>query len=380
MKQKQLLSVTNIFLITLKFILSVLSYLGNLNFYDIIFMYMRNKNNPLVSIVIPAHNEEKWINICIQSFLNQTYKNIEIIVINDASIDKTLEILKKYLRIKVISFNKNQGEAMARTTGVKHSNGNIILQTDADAEYPKDFIQIAVNEFSKNKKISGISLGEIKVHKNQKGIIADYWRIKRKASFLSKQNCKKLATGCVFIKNVVYDKIGYYDSKMIAGTDVDFSQRMINDHLDIKWLPQLFIRHADPAGLNIFIKRIYNGAKFTRFYLEKYELWLNRWGKITFILRNMLLSFLPIYLLLGLINKWWFLILIIIFSLESFGPLFFLFEQRTMWIQAIKQKKILLFFLIPFILFLQIRASAYGKLYALFFPDKVKKSVTFDIN
>ena len=68
------------------------------------------KSNPLVSVVIPVHNGEKYIKESIDSCLNQTYKNIEIIVVDDKSEDRTLEILKEYgQKLTVIPVEKQNG-------------------------------------------------------------------------------------------------------------------------------------------------------------------------------------------------------------------------------------------------------------------------------
>lgn len=340
----------------------------------------RNNKKPLVSIIIPVHNEEKWINICVKSFLNQTYPKTEIIIVNDASCDKTLKILKKFdSKIKITSFIKNRGEARARTVGAKESKGDIIIQTDADAAYPRNFVEIALGYFKENPEIAGLALGEIKVHKNQQGLIANYWRVKRKSSFLAKEKADKKVTGCVVIKKYVYNKIGYYDPKMIAGTDVDFANRMTQQGYKIFWAKDLYIEHADPTLLKIFLKRIYNGAKFTKNFQIRWGLWPKGLGMFLLIIRNLLASFLPLFIILGFYNHWWLSVALMVFSLESFGPLIFLFEQRTMWFLSLKQKKWLLFFIMPFILFLQLRASAYGKLSAIIFPDSVQKSFTFDV-
>ena len=112
-----------------------------------------------VSIIIPAHNEEEWIFGCIQSFLDQTYKNIEIIVINDNSTDNTETVVKKINNVKLYSFKEPLGEAMARSVGVRSSAGEIIVQTDADAVYPSDFVEKAVRFLEKNNGLIVITLG-----------------------------------------------------------------------------------------------------------------------------------------------------------------------------------------------------------------------------
>lgn len=91
------------------------------------------KSNPLVSIVIPVHNGEKYIKESIDSCLNQTYKNIEIIVVDDKSEDRTLEILKEYgQKLTVIPVEKQNGLGNVINIGIRESKGKYIARMDAD--------------------------------------------------------------------------------------------------------------------------------------------------------------------------------------------------------------------------------------------------------
>lgn len=100
--------------------------------------------NDLVSIIIPIYNAEKWLDRCISSVINQTYQNIEIILVNDGSIDSSGEICKKYCeldkRVKYY-FQCNQGVAKVRKNGAKFASGKYIGFVDADDYIDADFYQ-----------------------------------------------------------------------------------------------------------------------------------------------------------------------------------------------------------------------------------------------
>ncbi len=90
-------------------------------------------DNPLVSVVIPVHNGEKYIKESINSCLNQTYTNIEIVVVDDASTDSTVELLKEYgNQINVISVEKQNGLGNVINIGIRASKGKYIARMDAD--------------------------------------------------------------------------------------------------------------------------------------------------------------------------------------------------------------------------------------------------------
>ena len=91
---------------------------------------------PKISIIIPVYNCEKYLNQCINSICSQTLEDIEIILINDALTDNSLEILKFYekqdKRIKVINLKDNYGPGKVRNIGLKHANGKYIGFVDSD--------------------------------------------------------------------------------------------------------------------------------------------------------------------------------------------------------------------------------------------------------
>lgn len=98
----------------------------------------------LVSIIIPVYNGEKFINRCVNSLLNQTYKNFEIILINDGSVDDSLKIIKDYAKKyeNIVCINqKNQGASIARNNGIKKANGQYIVFVDADDYVNSDYLE-----------------------------------------------------------------------------------------------------------------------------------------------------------------------------------------------------------------------------------------------
>lgn len=99
--------------------------------------------NYKISIIIPAYNVSLYIKKCVESVINQTYKNIEIIVVNDGSTDNTGQILDnlslKDKRIKIVH-QKNLGVSSARNTGLEFATGDFVTFVDGDDYLAKDFI------------------------------------------------------------------------------------------------------------------------------------------------------------------------------------------------------------------------------------------------
>ena len=89
-----------------------------------------------ISIIIPVYNAQDYLKRCLNSVLNQKFKDFEAICINDGSTDSSFEILREYSkkdsRIKVIGFNQNQGASIARNTGIKEARGKYLGFMDCD--------------------------------------------------------------------------------------------------------------------------------------------------------------------------------------------------------------------------------------------------------
>lgn len=104
---------------------------------------------PKISVIIPVYNGEKYIQRCIDSVFNQTYSNVEIIVVNDGSTDNTENILKSYSNIVLIN-KKNEGVSRARNTGLSLATGDYVYFCDADDYLEKDAFEILVKEYAES--------------------------------------------------------------------------------------------------------------------------------------------------------------------------------------------------------------------------------------
>lgn len=109
-------------------------------------------SNQLVSIVITTHNRENLLQRAIESVLSQTYKHIEIIIIDDGSRDNTEKVIKKYMQqhknIKYIKHEKALGGNAARNSGIRAASGKFIAGLDDDDEFTPDRIQVLIDNYS----------------------------------------------------------------------------------------------------------------------------------------------------------------------------------------------------------------------------------------
>lgn len=109
---------------------------------------------PKISIVVPVYNVEQYIKKCLESLVRQTFKDIEIIIIDDGSPDESYKIYEQYAdrddRIKIIK-KKNEGVSEARNTGIQNASGDFLMFVDSDDWMEPDGCEILYNEYLKNK-------------------------------------------------------------------------------------------------------------------------------------------------------------------------------------------------------------------------------------
>ena len=111
---------------------------------------------PLVSIIIPVFNSAETIHRSLNSVLKQTYKNFEIIIIDDCSTDSTINIIQTYddKRINILKHSENKGASYARNTGIKNSKGEYLAFLDSDDEWLPNKLAEQMQLFNTNKHIA----------------------------------------------------------------------------------------------------------------------------------------------------------------------------------------------------------------------------------
>lgn len=130
------------------------SFADNYRLYDAKSEFNRRDElmiTPLISIIVPVYNTEKYLSNCIESLLRQTYTNLEIWLIDDGSTDRSLEICKQYAstdtRLK-ICHQENQGVGAARNSGMKCAHGDYICFVDSDDYVDNHYIEILYKDIS----------------------------------------------------------------------------------------------------------------------------------------------------------------------------------------------------------------------------------------
>ncbi|MDX1774869.1 glycosyltransferase family 2 protein [Oceanihabitans sediminis] len=133
--------------------------------------------NPLISVITPVHNSEKYISDTIISVQNQTYKNWEMILIDDCSFDNSVNIIEEFIkidsRISLIKNDKNSGAAITRNKGITAASGEFITFIDADDIWFPKFMETSLN-FCLNNNYEFVFSSYKRYDENLKPLIADF--------------------------------------------------------------------------------------------------------------------------------------------------------------------------------------------------------------
>lgn len=187
-------------------------------------------DNPLVSVIIPTYNRGDLIEYTINSVLNQSYQNFEIIIMDDGSTDNTKSVVKRIKDERLIyKWQKNSGKpASARNSGLKLAKGEFIAFLDSDDIWFNKKLEIQIKEFKKNPDIHMLSTNVVLFRKNYYEI---FLNIKRNKKIPFKELIKKniIATSSVMLRRVVIEKVGYFDEdvKLKAVEDYEYWLRIL---------------------------------------------------------------------------------------------------------------------------------------------------------
>ena len=177
-----------------------------------------------VSVIIPTHNRAELLRAAITSVLNQTYQEFEIIVVDDASTDKTREVVASFHdgRIKYIRHEVNKGDAGSRNTGIRNSSGDFLAFLDDDDEWLPEKLQMQVGLLRNSpEKVGGVYTGSLRIDKTTGKIFAVNNAGKRGDLFQEMFRHNLIPTPCVLLRRECFERVGLFDERMPCCSDAD---------------------------------------------------------------------------------------------------------------------------------------------------------------
>tara|TARA_B100001564_G_scaffold57582_1_gene44280 strand:- start:4132 stop:5070 length:939 start_codon:yes stop_codon:yes gene_type:complete len=191
---------------------------------------------PFFSIIIPLYNKEKFIEKTIQSALNQTFLDFELIIVNDGSTDGSLELVKvfKDRRIKIYTI-PNGGVSKARNFGIQKANANLIALLDADDLWKSSHLEELYNLRNAHPNCGLYAMGYTKKFDNANPINAHFFKHENYngivPDFFSASTVDCLAwTSAVMIPKEIFKNIGYFNEGLKSGQDTEMWIRIALDY------------------------------------------------------------------------------------------------------------------------------------------------------
>lgn len=202
---------------------------------------MNIKNSPKVSVIIPLYNQQQYVGEAIESILNQTYPNIEIIVVNDGSTDNPLSVLEKYKNNIILINQENKGLAAARNAGLKKCSGEYIQFLDADDFLHKDKIKLQL-EFSEilDNIVSYCEITQYD-HESQRAYLRYIGEVKDMfPMYYDFWDIYPTPIHSLLIKKEIFKKFGLFDEELKACEDRYFLSKLATAGVNFEYFP--FIR------------------------------------------------------------------------------------------------------------------------------------------
>lgn len=250
--------------------------------------------NPIISVVIPVYNCEKYISRCIDSVLMQKFKNFELILVDDGSLDNTSRICDEYIqkdkRIQVIH-KKNGGVSSARNAGIRIARGEYITFIDSDDYIDEKMFEVAYREINRTQSdlfVSGIcmekweeqQISQKSVYKIDKTKIytvkelLEVWGNEYPAICMCGPWCK-LYTTEILKKNQIF-----FDESLSYGEDTYFNLSVLNFVNKVHFSEQVFYHYC----------RENQESLFSKFHKDTYEIHSKVYNEQRILMRKMLCS------------------------------------------------------------------------------------------
>ncbi|MBU0597098.1 glycosyltransferase [Patescibacteria group bacterium] len=213
----------------------------------------------LVSVLISVYNGEKYIKQAVESILNQTEEDWEMVIINDASTDKSPEIILELAnhepRIKFITNEKNLGLTKSLNRGLKECEGEYIARLDADDVSNRERLKIQMDFMENNKEVAlcgsqGMYISEDGKKLGEKNLPTHYKDIKDKLLFNN-----QFIHSSLFLRRAVIDKVGFYNESFKTSQDYELVLRLAKNYPVVNLTERLVSWRVHPGSISWISKK-----------------------------------------------------------------------------------------------------------------------------
>lgn len=235
----------------------------------------------MFSVIVPVYNREKSISRTIKSVLDQTYKDFELIVVDDCSTDNSWDIISEIKDDHIISvkLSKNSGAAAARNQGIKLSRGKYISLLDSDDYYEPEFLELTAEALERTENNIGFSWTGVRYLQNNLKNEFIWVPQKRENPYLTFLHSLHIGTNSgVTFKKEVFENTGYFNTRLPAAEDTDFFLRLSQDY-SYSIIPKILV-NIERDGKDRLSKNFKRIAEAYEYFLPQHFFAINRDDKL----------------------------------------------------------------------------------------------------
>ncbi|NHC42864.1 glycosyltransferase family 2 protein [Bacillus sp. MM2020_1] len=226
----------------------------------------------IVSVIIPIRNEEKYIEKCINSVLNQDYplENIEVIFVDGQSKDRTKEIIlsciQQYPNIIRIVENPNKTVPYAMNIGIRYSSGKYLIRLDAHSEYSNDYISKCITTIEKTgaDNVGGLAItkGRGKIGKSFAKVLSSKFGVGNSGFRTNSPSGYVDTVPFGAFKRETFEKYGFYDERLIRNQDYELNYRIRKNGGKIYLNSNIKLTYYCRETLRAILSQSYNNGKW----------------------------------------------------------------------------------------------------------------------
>ncbi|WP_432839972.1 glycosyltransferase family 2 protein [Dactylosporangium sp. CA-092794] len=213
-------------------------------------------SSPLVSVVVPNYNYSRALPLCLQALLDQTYPNLEIIVVDDCSTDDSAAVAASF-GVRVLRTTSNGGPAAARNLGARHATGEILFFVDSDVAAHPDAVANAVELLAADPAIGAVCGNYDPVPLIRDSLLEEYRCLQQSYWLIADEGrIATLYTALLAIPVTVFTEIGPFNPRLRETENADYGRRLAQ-HYEIWLSPRVRGVHDHDHDLGVLIRKVF---------------------------------------------------------------------------------------------------------------------------
>lgn len=190
---------------------------------------------------MPVFNAEKYLEEALESIKKQTYKTIEVIVVDDGSTDRSISLVRQFVWARIVS-QPHSGLSAALNTGIREAKGDYFAFLDADDIWMEHKLELQMRAFENNPGLEAVFGNIVPFHGSIEKNGSDG------ISFEGKNKKKGLCKGTMLIKKEAFFRVGLFDPQLRVGDFIDWYQRAMRKNLKSLIIPQVVMKRRIHGG------------------------------------------------------------------------------------------------------------------------------------